>query len=74
MTLVRRYAVKRNAGRRREAGGAAVAQFVGAFHVPMDFVLRYAEVVLQNAACPERRGLLIFADADALAVQIARAP
>src|SRR4029077_229122 len=37
----------------------------------MYFVLRYAEVVLQNAARPERRGLLIFADADALAVQIA---
>ena len=48
-----------------------MAQLVGSLHVPVDFVLRYAEVVVQYAAGPQGRGLLVLADADPLAHEIA---
>src|ERR1044071_8080936 len=66
-TFVRRNALKRNPLRRLEAGGAAVAHFFAALHVPMNFVLRYTEVVFENAANPERGGWLVFGDAEAFA-------
>src|SRR5262249_3099681 len=67
-----RDTIKGNVGRWRESGGTAVAQFLGALHVPVDFILRHAEIVFENAARPERGSLLIFTDADALADDIAR--
>ena len=57
---------------RSKTGDAAVAQFLSALHVPVDFVLRHAEVVLKYAALPERSSLLVFADADAFADDVAR--
>src|SRR5438128_5691919 len=48
-----------------------MAQLVGTLHVPVDFVLRHAEVMVQHAARPERGGLLVLADADALAEEVA---
>jgi len=47
-----------------------VTQFLGSLHVPVDFVLRHAEVMFENAALPERRGLLIFGDGQPLAGEI----
>src|SRR5512135_1446432 len=70
--LVRWDSLKRNPRRRRETGGAAMAQFFGALHVPVDLVLGYAEIVLENAALPQSRGLLVFADADAFVDEILR--
>jgi hypothetical protein len=49
-----------------------MAELLGSLHVPVDFELRHAEVMFQNAALPQRRRLLVFADADALADEIAR--
>src|SRR5687768_4759713 len=63
--------LKGNALGRREAGSAAVAQLFSAFHVPVDLVLRNAEIVLEYAALPERGRLLILADADAFTDEIA---
>src|SRR4029077_20800120 len=48
-----------------------MVQLVGSLHVPVDFVLRHAEVVVQYAASPERGGLLVLADADAFAEEVA---
>src|SRR4029450_6226223 len=48
-----------------------MAQLVGSLHIPVDFVLRHAEVVVQYAARPERRGLLVLADADPFAEEVA---
>ncbi len=46
--------------RRLKTRGAAVTHLFAPLHVPVNFVLRHAEVVFQDAANPQRRGLLIF--------------
>src|SRR5687767_2049829 len=56
--------MKGNTRRGRKTGGAAMAQLVGALHVPVDFVLGHTEVMVQNAARPESGGLLVLAAAD----------
>src|SRR5574341_1562161 len=70
--FVRRNPLERNSRRRRKSGGAAVAQLLASLHVPIDLVLRHAEIMLQNTSHPEGSGLLVFADADALARHVAR--
>src|SRR5512141_2987075 len=70
--LVCRDLIERDALGRSKSGRAAVAQLIGPFHVPVDFVLRYAEVMLQGAAHPERSGLLVFADTNSMAGHVAR--
>ena len=52
--------------------GPAVAHLLTSFHVPMNFVLRHAEVVLQYAADPKRSGLLIFGDAEPFPREVLR--
>ncbi len=66
------HIVERNAGRRREAGGAAVAQLGRALHPPLDVAVRDAVLVLKEAARPQRGGLLVLVHADALALQAGR--
>jgi hypothetical protein len=70
--LVRRNALEGDTLRRLEAGCAAVAQLFSALHEPVHLVLRDAEVVLQDAARPERGRLLILGDAKPLPHQIPR--
>ena len=57
---------------RLEAGRSAVAQLLAPLHVPVDLILRHPKVVLQDSAYPQRGRLLIFDDANALAIEIAR--
>ena len=61
-----------DAGRRLEAGGAAVTAIRRALHPEFHVFRRDAEFMLQHAARPQRRGLLIFRHADALALEIGR--
>src|SRR4029077_18429291 len=68
--LVRRDAVERDACRRLKPGRAAVAHLFAAFHVPMTLILRHTEVVFQDAANPERRGLLILGNAEFFAGKV----
>ena len=56
----------------RKAGGAAVTLVGVAFHEPLDVAGVHAEFMLQDAARPDRPGLLIFRHADALAAQVRR--
>src|SRR3990170_279300 len=58
-TFIRSDAIERDSRRRLEAGGAAMAHLLASLHVPMNFVLRYPEVVLENAAYPKGGRLLI---------------
>src|SRR5271155_4159043 len=68
--LVGRYLVDGDAGRRLEAGGAAVALVRRALHPEYDILRMHAELVLQHAARPQRRGLLIFWHAYALTLEV----
>ena len=68
----RRDLVDAHAWRRGEAGGAAMALVGIALHEPFDLAGMHAEFVLQDAARPDRPGLLIFRHADALAAQVGR--
>ena len=68
--LVIRNGVDDDARRRLEAGRAAVAFFRRTFH-PVFHVLRHdAEFMLQHAARPQRRGLLILRHANPLALEV----
>src|SRR6266540_1061938 len=58
--------LKRDSRRRRETGGAAMTQFLAPLHIPVDLVLRHAEIMLQDTAHPKRRRLLVLSDPDAL--------
>src|SRR5262245_32249464 len=68
----RRDLVHAHAGGRGEAGGTAVALVGVALHEPFDLARMHPELVLQDAALPDRPGLLIFRHADALAAQVGR--
>jgi len=70
--LVGRDLMHGDAGRRLEAGGAAVAHFRRALHPEFHVLRRDVEFVLQHAARPQRRSLLIFWHADALALEVGR--
>ena len=61
-----------HAGRWREAGGAAMAALGRPLHPEFQIAVAHAELVLQDAARPQRRGLLVFGDADALPFQVRR--
>ena len=45
---------------RPEAGCGAMAEFLGALHVPVHVPSTHSELVLEDAPDPESRGLLIF--------------
>ena len=66
----RRDLVDAHARRGGEAGGAAMALVGIALHEPFDVAGMHVEFVLQDAARPDRPGLLIFRHADALAAQV----
>ena len=55
---------------RFESRGAAVAEFGRALHEEFHVLRADAPFVLKRAARPQRAGLLIFGDADALAFQV----
>src|SRR4051794_32653678 len=65
-----RYLVHAHALRRSESGRPAVALVGVALHEPLDVAGMDAELVLEDAARPDRPGLLIFRHADALAAQV----
>src|SRR5580698_8729426 len=71
-TLVARHLVDGNAGRRLEAGRAAVALFRRAFHPEFHVFGANAELMLQHATRPQRSGLLIFRNTNPLALEIGR--
>src|SRR4029077_16820993 len=45
-TFVRRNPLERNPRWRRKSGSASVAQLLASLHVPIDLVLRHAEIML----------------------------
>ncbi len=47
-----------------------MAHLLAAFHVPVNFILRDAEIMLKDAAEPEGGGLLVLCDAEFLAGEI----
>src|SRR3954452_19976126 len=57
---------------RAEARRAAMAQLRRALHEPLAVAILDAELVQQGAAGPERGGLLVFCDGDALALHVPR--
>ena len=57
----------RHARGRLEAGGAAMALVGHPLHEELHVARAHAELVLQDAAAPDRRGLLEFGHADPLA-------
>jgi hypothetical protein len=65
-----RHRMHDDAGRRLEAGGAAMAVRGGPLHPPFHVLRSDAPLVLQRAARPQRRGLLILRHADALALEV----
>ena len=67
-----RHRTHRYAMWRPETGRMAVAAVVVPFHEPRHVAGVHAEFVLQNAAGPDRRRLLIFRNARALAFEIRR--
>src|SRR6266850_6838190 len=67
--LFRRHLLNEHAGRRLEAYRASMAVARHALHPPLHVARLYAEFVLERAARPERRGLLVLGHADALSFQ-----
>ncbi len=49
-----------------------MTHLLASLHIPVDLVLRHAEVMLENAAYPQRRRLLILRHAQPLAGQVFR--
>jgi hypothetical protein len=70
--LVAGDALKRYSRRRLETGRTAVAHLLAPLHVPVNLVLRHAEVMFENAAQPQRRGLLILGHAQTFAHEVLR--
>ena len=68
--LFRRDLVDGHARRRAEGERTGVTMRGHALHPEFHLGRRHAELVLQNAARPQRRGLLIFRHADTAAAQI----
>src|SRR5258706_11492138 len=68
----RRHLLDGHARRRLEAHRAAMAVRRHALHPPLHVARFHAELMLEGAARPERRGLLVLGHTDALAVEIGR--
>ena len=55
-----------------EPGGAAVTALLGTLHMPFHILGPDSEFVLERGPRPQRRGLLVLGNADALALQVFR--
>ena len=53
-TFIGRDPIERDTRRGLETGRGAVAHLLAAFHVPVNVILRHAEIMFENAARPER--------------------
>src|ERR1700722_7874016 len=68
--LVAGHLMNSYAGRRFEAGGAAVTLLRRALHPEFHILRAYIEFMLEHTAGPKRRGLLVFGHTDAFAPQV----